>query len=111
MENIFVTATISGKLQEETYEQFLGSVNKSYVKYGDKFTLILDSWVRQNNPSLHGEKYDRTCWLKIIPPKCTPVYQPSDGYFCKQVKNYIGNFQNCPLFMAANCELSIGKIV
>ena len=30
-----------------------------------------------------------TCQIKIIPPKCTPLCQPCDVYFYRQVKNFI----------------------
>jgi hypothetical protein len=88
----------------------LDNVIKPYVKK-DKFLLILDSWGGQINPAIYDEKFvdendEPTCSLKIIPPKCTPLCQPCDVYFYKQVKNYIAKFQNCPVIIAANRELS-----
>jgi hypothetical protein len=75
------------------------------------FLLILDSWGGQINPALYDEKFvDEndvpTCSLKIIPPKCTPLCQPCAVYFYRQVKNYIAKYQNCPVIIATNRELS-----
>ena len=40
------------------------------------------------------------CTLKIIPPKCTPWFQPCDLYI--YVKHYVGKFQNFPGLTAAS---------
>jgi hypothetical protein len=107
--NVFVTVTKSGKLQKETYEQFLDSEIKRYVKKNN-FVLILDSWGGQMNPSLYDEKFaknnDSTYSLKIILLKCTPVCQPDGVYFYGQVKNYIAKFENCLVLLAGSHELS-----
>jgi hypothetical protein len=100
----------SGKLQKETYEQCLDYVVKSYPKK-DKFMPILDSWRGQTNPSLCSEKFvnendEPTCSLKIILLECTPICQPPDVYFYRQVKNYDAKFQNFLVLIAANCALS-----
>jgi hypothetical protein len=88
----------------------LDNIIKPYVKK-DKFLLILDSWGGQINPALYDKKFvdendEPTCSLKIIPLKYTPLCQPCDVYFYRQVKNYIAKFQNCPVIIAANRELS-----
>jgi hypothetical protein len=49
--NVFITVTMSGKLQKETYRQFLDNVIKPYVKK-HKFMLIIDSWEGKTNLSL-----------------------------------------------------------
>jgi hypothetical protein len=49
---------------------------------------------------------ESTCSLKIILPRCTPLCQPCDVYFYKQVKNYIAKAQNCLVLTAANREPS-----
>jgi hypothetical protein len=108
--NICVTATKLGKLQKEIYRHFLNSVIHPYIKI-DKFLLIIDSWGGQTNPAIYNEKCldesdEPTCTLKIIPSKCKPLCQPCDTYFYRQVKNYIGKFQNCPVLTAAKRNLS-----
>jgi hypothetical protein len=85
--NVFVTVTKSGKLQRQTYEQFLNNVIKPYVKK-DKFKLDPDFWGGQTNPSLYNEKFvdkndESTCSLKIIPPQFRPTCQLCDVCFYK----------------------------
>ena len=91
--NVFVTCTKSGKLCIPTYESFLDNVIKRYVQ-NNKFLLILDSWGGHINPMLYDDRFydDKhlpTCTLKVIPPKCTPLCQPCDVYFFRQVKSKI----------------------
>jgi len=47
-----------------------------------------------------------TCTLKIIPPKCTPLVQPCDVYFYRQVKNFIKKLQNCSHLIEQNREIT-----
>ena len=96
--NIYVAATKSGKLQKDTYELFLDHIIHPYVN-NNKFLMIVDSWGGQTSPAIYDQKFIdennlSTCTLKIIPPKCTPLCQPCDVYFYRQIKNYIARFQN-----------------
>lgn len=50
-----------------------------------------------------------TCTLKIIPPKCTPICQPCDVYFFRQVKNFLKRLQNAQELIAAKKEISDRK--
>lgn len=40
-----------------------------------------------------------TCMNQVIPGKCTPLVQPCDVYFYRQVKNLIKRLQNCSTLM------------
>jgi sulfatase maturation enzyme AslB (radical SAM superfamily) len=103
-ENIFVTTTKLGKLQKETYKQFLDNVIQTYVKK-DKFKLILDFWVGQINSSLYYKKRvennEPTCSLEIIPLKYTPTCQPCDMYFYRQVKKLYFKVSEFPSFQSS----------
>lgn len=97
--NVVVTSSKSGKLTTKLYTDFLKHVLKPYV--GEKsFLLLIDSWGGQTNPVLYDEIFQDangmpTCSIKVIPPKCTPIVQPCDVYFFRQVKNFIKRLQNC----------------
>jgi hypothetical protein len=98
LKNVVVTCSKSGKLTKCLYEEFLKSILVPYVK-NDKFLLIIDSWEGQTDCSLHDNIFENdsgeaTCTLKFIPPKCTPLCQPCDVYFYRQVKILIKRLQN-----------------
>ncbi|GFW94816.1 HTH CENPB-type domain-containing protein [Trichonephila clavipes] len=44
--------------------------------------------------------------MKVIPPKCTPLVQPCDVYFYRQVKNFIKRLQNCAYIIEQDREIS-----
>jgi hypothetical protein len=98
--NVVITCSKSGKLTTSLYAQYLENVVKPYV--GDNlFLFIVDSWGGQKNIQMYNEIFrDKnnkpTCNLQIIPPKCTPICQPCDVYFYRQVKVIIKKIQNCP---------------
>jgi hypothetical protein len=106
---IFCNCHRGRKAVKRYIQTLLDSIIKPYVKR-DKFTLFLDSWGGQANPALNSEKFpdetdEPTCTLKIILPKCTPLCQPCDTYFYRQVKCYITQMQNCPDLVSYNCEV------
>ncbi|XP_048509261.1 uncharacterized protein LOC125500394 [Athalia rosae] len=108
--NVYITATKSGKLTKDTYNLFLDKVLKPYVKT-EPFLFIIDSWGGQSDVSMYDGKFvDEdgmpTCSLKVIPPKCTPLCQPCDVYFYRQVKNYIRRLQNCPVLITLRREIT-----
>ena len=47
-----------------------------------------------------------TCTIKVIPPKCTPLCQPCDVYFYRQVKNFIKRLQNCSILIEQKREIT-----
>ena len=68
------------------------------------FVFIIDSWGGQTDAPMHDELFEdsygeATCNLKIIPPKCTPLCQPCDVYFYRQVKNFLNRLQNAPALL------------
>lgn len=108
--NVIVTCSKSGKLTTALFEQFLDTVIKPYVE-NNKFLLILDSWGGQTNGALYDERFrdeddEPTCTVKIIPPKCTPLCQPCDVYFYRQVKIFISQLQNATCLLEQNREIS-----
>jgi len=108
--NVVVTCSKSGKLTTDLFRKFLTTVIVPYVK-SNKFLLIIDSWGGQTNPILfdeifENEKGEATCTVKIIPPKCTPLCQPCDVYFYRQVKNLLKRLQNAPTLLQEQREIS-----
>ncbi|GFT57299.1 HTH CENPB-type domain-containing protein [Trichonephila clavipes] len=100
----------SGKLTTALYKDFLIDVMKPYVKE-EKFLFLIDSWGGQTNPVLTDEIFtdDKgipTCTMKVIPPKRTPLVQPCDVYFYRQVKNFIKRLQNCAYIIEQDREIS-----
>jgi hypothetical protein len=98
--NVVVVCSKSGKLTSNLYEQYLQTILKSYVA-NNQFLLIVDSWGGQKNIHMYNENFTDdvnkpTCNLQIISPKCTPICQPCDVYFYRQVKIIIKRIQNCP---------------
>ncbi|KYM98426.1 hypothetical protein ALC62_10866 [Cyphomyrmex costatus] len=108
--NVVVTCSKSGKLTKELYKQFLQNILVPYVNK-NKFMLIIDSWEGQTDPSLHDKIFENdsgeaTCTLKFIPPKCTPLCQPCDVYFYRQVKILIKKLQNAPTLIKNQREIA-----
>lgn len=96
--NVVITCSKSGKLTKALYKDYLTSTLKPYVK-DNKFLILVDSWGGQVDNTLYDEVFQNdegewTCTMKVIPPKCTPLCQPCDVYFYRQVKNFIKKIQN-----------------
>lgn len=108
--NIVITCSKSGKLTRKEYEKFLNTCLLPYVKQ-NKFLLIIDSWAGQTDTTLYdnifvNENDEATCTVKIIPPKCTPICQPCDVYFFRQVKIFLKKIQNAPELLKEKRELT-----
>lgn len=108
--NVITTSSKSGKLTTELYKHFLTNVMMPYVQE-NKFLLLIDSWGGQTNPQLYDDLYQDadglpTCTIKVIPPKCTPLVQPCDVYFYRQVKNFIKKIQNCSHLIEQGREIT-----
>ncbi|XP_046753391.1 uncharacterized protein LOC124416409 [Diprion similis] len=108
--NVVITSSKSGKLTTGLYKDFLRNALKPYVQ-NEKFLLLIDSWGGQTNPELYDEMFQDdkklpTCTMKIIPPKCTPLVQPCDIYFYRQVKNLIKRLQNCAFLIERDREIN-----
>ncbi|XP_036139694.1 uncharacterized protein LOC118644689 [Monomorium pharaonis] len=108
--NVVVTSSKSGKLTTNLYKHFLTTIIKSYVKQ-EKFLLLVDSWGGQTKPEIYDEiflndEHLPTCTVKFIPPKCTPLVQPCDVYFYRQVKNFIKKLQNCAYLIEQKREIN-----
>ena len=108
--NVVVTCSKSGKLTRESYKQFLEKIIHNYVK-ATRFVLIIDSWSGQTDAPMHEELFEdsygeATCTLQIIHPKCTPLCQPCDISFYRQVKNFLKRLQNAPAFLKEQREIA-----
>lgn len=105
-----MTCTKSGKFTKQLYEEFLKSFILPYVKQ-KKCLFIIDSWGGQTDQTLYNhifvdEKRACTCTIKVIPPKCTPICQPCDVYFYRQVKIFIKRIQNAPDLLKNDREIA-----
>lgn len=108
--NVIITSSKSGKLTTDLYNDFLNKSLKPYVGK-NKFLLLVDSWGGQTKPELYDENFQDdkklpTCIIKVIPPKCTPLVQPCDVYFYRQVKNFIKRLQNSATLIAKEKEIT-----
>ncbi|XP_024886634.1 uncharacterized protein LOC112464075 [Temnothorax curvispinosus] len=108
--NVVVTSSKSGKLTTNLYKNFLIKIVKQYVGE-ERFLLLVDSWGGQTKPEMYDEIFldDKrlpTCIVKFIPPKCTPLVQPCDVYFYRQVKNFIKRLQNCAYLIEQEREIN-----
>ncbi|KYN22474.1 hypothetical protein ALC57_05125, partial [Trachymyrmex cornetzi] len=108
--NVYVTASKSGKLTKQHFNEFVAEIMKPYCEDSD-FLLILDSWGGQTDISLFNSHFtdddgNCTATVEVIPPHCTPFCQPCDVYFFRQVKNFIKKIQNCTEVLQSNKELS-----
>lgn len=107
--NVFVTCSKSGKLTKNIYTDYLKYCLSPYVAQ-NKFLLLIDSWGGQTDMTLYDDIFDdevgrASCTVKVIPPKCTPICQPCDVYFYRQVKNFIKKLQNCPTLLQQQREI------
>jgi hypothetical protein len=107
--NVVTTSSKSGKLSTALYKKFLTDVMTPYVQE-NKFLLLVDSWGGQTNPQLYDDIFQDenglpTCSIKVIPPKCTPLVQPCDIYFYRQVKNFIKKFKTAHISSRGNEKL------
>lgn len=105
-----MACTKSGKFTKQIWEEFLKSFIHLYVRQ-EKFLLIIDSWGGQTDQTLYDnifvdDEQACTCTVKVIPPKCTPLCQPCDVYFYRQVKIFIKKLQNAPELLKANREIA-----
>lgn len=108
--NVIITSSKFGKLTTHLYTQFLKNTLAPYVKQ-ERFLLLIDPWGDQTNPALYDEIFMDddgvgTCTIKVIPPKCTPLCQPCDVYFYRQVKNLIKRLQNCSFLIEKKREIA-----
>jgi len=76
----------------------------------NKFLLLIDSWGGQTDLTLYDDIFEdeegrASCFTKIIPPKCTPLCQPCDVYFYRQIKNFIKRLQNSPTLLQQEKEI------
>jgi hypothetical protein len=108
--NVVITSSKSGKLTTNLYIDFLNNCLKPYVNQ-EHFLLLIDSWEGQTKPELYDEIFQDdeqlpTCTVKVIPPKCTPLVQPCDVYFYRQVKNLIKRIQNSAFLIENEREIN-----
>ncbi|XP_049826933.1 uncharacterized protein LOC126266625 isoform X1 [Schistocerca gregaria] len=108
--NVIVMSSKSGKLTTQLYCSFLSSVMLPHTKK-EKFLLIIDSWGDQTNPGLYDEIFTDdeglgTCIVKVVPPKCTPIYHPCDVYFYRQFKHLIKRLHNCSYLIEREREIT-----
>lgn len=107
---MIIASSKSGKLTTSLYCKFLKTCLKPYVGQ-EKFLLLIDSWSGQTNGDLYDQTFTDaqnlpTCTVKVIPPKCTPLLQPCDVYFYRQVKNLIKRIQTCAQLIQENREVN-----
>jgi len=88
--NVYATASKSGKLMKEHFNEFVAEIMKPYCKDSD-FLLILDLWGGRTDISLFNSHFtddgNCTATVEVIPPHCTSFGQPCDVYFFRPVKN------------------------
>lgn len=108
--NIEVTASKSGKLTKSHVLTFTETIIAPYVE-NKNFLLILDSWGGQKDPSLFHQRFtnedgERNSSVEIIPPHCTPIAQPLDVFFFRQVKIFIKHLHNSTVLLEAGRHIS-----
>lgn len=87
--NVTLTCSTSGKLSTSLTEYFL---EKQVVPHVTKdFLYIVDSWPGQTNIDTYSKFFGQAndmpeITLKVIPEKCTPLAQPLDTTFHRQLK-------------------------
>lgn len=86
--NVTLTCSTSGKMSTSLTEYFL---EKQVVpNVNDKFLWIVDSWTGHTNMQTYEKVFGHSgrprCVVKIIPEKCTPLAQPLDTTFHRQLK-------------------------
>ncbi|XP_076545771.1 LOW QUALITY PROTEIN: uncharacterized protein LOC117611086 [Osmia lignaria lignaria] len=107
--NVIVVCSKSGKLSSDLYKKYLEKVIKPYVG-NNPFLMIVDSWggghknIHMYNEIFVNSENRPTCNLQIIPPKCTPICQPCDVYFYRQVKILNKRIQNYSQHIMADRE-------
>ncbi|XP_071573952.1 uncharacterized protein [Temnothorax nylanderi] len=107
--NVFVSCSKSGKLTKHIYTDYLKYCLSPYV-VDNKFLLLIDSWGGQTDLTLYDDIFEdetnrASCTVKVIPPKCTPLCQPCNVYFYRQVKNFIKRLQNCSFSLQQQREI------
>jgi len=111
--NVFVTCSKSGKLTKTLYT-YLKYCLSPYVE-NNKFLLLIDSWGGQTDLTLYDDIFEdeedrASCFTKIIPPKFTPLCQPCDVYFYRQIKNFIKRLQNFPTLLQQEKKFVLAKM-
>jgi len=106
--NVFVTCSKLGKLTKTLYTDLKYCLSPYMAN--NKFLLLINSWGGQIDITLYDdifedEKGRASCFTKIIPPKCTPLCQPCDVYFYRQIKNFIKRLQNSPTLLQQEQEI------
>ncbi|GBL79501.1 hypothetical protein AVEN_92654-1 [Araneus ventricosus] len=114
-ETTTIEETLAATFRQQTLK-LIPNFNKDYVINTDQtgeeqFLLLLDSWGGHAAPEIHDEIFQddqqlSTCTIKVIPPKCTPLLQPCDVYFYRQVKNLIKRLQNCAYLIENDQEIN-----
>jgi Tc5 transposase C-terminal domain/Tc5 transposase DNA-binding domain len=90
--NVTITCSTSGKMSTSLNEYFIEQQFVPNLK--NNFVCIVDSWGGHNQigsyEKFFGKSLSRPAiTLKIVPEKCTPIVQPLDTYFHRQLK-YLG---------------------
>jgi hypothetical protein len=89
-DNLFVTCSTSGKMNNDLFRSFLENVILPNTRHKEKFLLLLDTWTPHKNKQLIEECLsDRSYDIMLIPPGTTSVCQPLDTTFNRQVKNFL----------------------
>ena len=72
--------------------------------------FLIDSWSGHKDDNLFSQfinnNSEKTCTLKIIPPGCTPLVQPYDVYFYRQVKYFIKELQNSTYLLKEDKQIN-----
>jgi hypothetical protein len=89
-DNLFVTCSTSGKMNNALFKEYLTHVVMPNTVAKEKFLIVLDSWAPHKNEQLIAEcllnrKYD----VMIVPPGTTAHCQPLDTTFNRQVKAFL----------------------
>ena len=88
-QNIYVTATKSGKMGKSELKDFLSNVY--FKNCPNESVLLFDSWTSYNNKDVIEETVppEKQVHLFQMPPKVTPLIQPLDVYGFRMWKNFI----------------------
>ena len=91
--NMVISCSRSGKMDKNLVKQFNELLLKSYVT--NDFVLILDSWNGHKDEKIYQSAFDNNeCKLIVIPPHCTPLIQPLDVFWFRQLKAFIKRISN-----------------
>lgn len=87
--NVTLTCSSSGKMNKSLNDYFVA--NQIAPNVSKDFVCIVDSWSGHTNPESYNSYFGKAnkrpdCNIQIIPAKCTPIVQPLDTYFHRQLK-------------------------